>query len=294
MATVSLSASKPATSRSTRSSSASPSQGRRLRPRCRAPRSVDKALDGPARRDGRRDRATWATRTRSPSSSSLGAITAPLIVAVGVGKAPDGGQAADVRRRRCCAGPRVPPPARWPAPRRSGSALPADDAAALAAVAEGALLGAYAFPRYRVGHAPTSQGRRSTAFTVVTGAARRPAQGARSRRAANASPTPCTSPATWSTPRRSTCPRRASPTRRVEAAPRRPGSTVEVLDEKALKKRRLRRHPRRRPGLVAPAAAGAARPTRRPQAKPHLALVGKGITFDSGGLSLKPPAAMEG
>ena len=26
---------------------------------------------------------------------------------------------------------------------------------------------------------------------------------------------------------------------------------------------------------------------------PHLALVGKGITFDSGGLSLKPPTGME-
>ena len=63
--------------------------------------------------------------------------------------------------------------------------------------------------------------------------------------------------------------------------------SVEVLDEKALEPRRLRRHPRRRLGVVPAAAAGPASYAPR-GAKHHLALVGKGITFDSGGLNLKP------
>ena len=42
-------------------------------------------------------------------------------------------------------------------------------------------------------------------------------------------------------------------------------------------------------GSSAPAAAGRAVLRAAPGASPHLALVGKGITFDSGGLTIKPP-----
>ena len=45
-------------------------------------------------------------------------------------------------------------------------------------------------------------------------------------------------------------------------------------------------------GSARPAAAGAAHLHRRAARKAHLALVGKGITFDSGGLSIKPAAGM--
>jgi leucyl aminopeptidase len=77
-----------------------------------------------------------------------------------------------------------------------------------------------------------------------------------------------------------------------------PGLTVEVWDAERIATERL--------GGLLGVAAGSARPPRlvrvdyRPADPieldgrvPHLALVGKGITFDSGGLSLKPAAGME-
>ncbi len=74
--------------------------------------------------------------------------------------------------------------------------------------------------------------------------------------------------------------------------------TVEIWDEERIRAERL--------GGLLGVAAGSVRPPRlvrveyRPDDPyefdgrvPHLALVGKGITFDSGGLSLKPPTGME-
>jgi leucyl aminopeptidase len=70
------------------------------------------------------------------------------------------------------------------------------------------------------------------------------------------------------------------------------GLGVEIWDEDRITAERL--------GCLASVAAGSAEPPRLvhltyspPGTRGHLALVGKGITFDSGGLSLKPPAAME-
>ena len=57
---------------------------------------------------------------------------------------------------------------------------------------------------------------------------------------------------------------------------------------------RVRRHPRRRPGFGPPAAPRAPRVLTRRTPTRHVALVGKGITFDTGGLSLKPAASMVG
>ena len=70
------------------------------------------------------------------------------------------------------------------------------------------------------------------------------------------------------------------------------GLEVQVLDERALKRGGYGGILGVGPGLDAPAAA---RPDRLPAgaAEGHLALVGKGITFDSGGLSIKPPLGME-
>ncbi|MCY1695185.1 leucyl aminopeptidase [Curtobacterium sp. SL109] len=69
--------------------------------------------------------------------------------------------------------------------------------------------------------------------------------------------------------------------------------TVEVLDETALEEQGF--------GGILGVGAGSVRPPRlvvvryAPEsATKHLALVGKGITFDSGGLSLKPAASMLG
>ena len=74
--------------------------------------------------------------------------------------------------------------------------------------------------------------------------------------------------------------------------------TVEIWDEERISAERL--------GGLLGVAAGSVRPPRLVRVEyrpgdpyeidgrvPHLALVGKGITFDSGGLSLKPPTGME-
>ena len=69
--------------------------------------------------------------------------------------------------------------------------------------------------------------------------------------------------------------------------------SVTVLDEKALKAGKY--------GGILAVGQGSARPPRLvkieytpKKAKQHLALVGKGITFDTGGISIKPAASMVG
>jgi leucyl aminopeptidase len=71
-----------------------------------------------------------------------------------------------------------------------------------------------------------------------------------------------------------------------------PGVTVTVLDEKALRKGGY--------GGITGVGQGSSHPPRlvrvsytHPEATRTVALVGKGITFDSGGISIKPAAAME-
>ena len=85
--------------------------------------------------------------------------------------------------------------------------------------------------------------------------------------------------------------------KRAKALGESAGLEVEVLDDKALSRDGLRRRDRRRQGLVTPAAAGAAGPPRlevakNPKKAKKVALVGKGITFDTGGISIKPAANM--
>ena len=79
---------------------------------------------------------------------------------------------------------------------------------------------------------------------------------------------------------------------RAEALGKAAGLEVEVLDEKALRKAGF--------GGVLGVGGGSARPPRivrlsykGPKARAKVALVGKGITFDTGGISLKPPANMD-
>ncbi len=80
---------------------------------------------------------------------------------------------------------------------------------------------------------------------------------------------------------------------RASAAAKAAGLTVSVLDEKALAKAGY--------GGILGVGAGSSRPPRLLQisytpavkAKASVALIGKGITFDSGGLSIKPAAGME-
>jgi leucyl aminopeptidase len=78
----------------------------------------------------------------------------------------------------------APPYARWPARSRVALALPSEDADSVAAVAEGALLGAYAFLRYRASskdaHKPPVE-----SVTVLTTRAKDKAVKAAAQRAAD-------------------------------------------------------------------------------------------------------------
>jgi leucyl aminopeptidase len=165
--------------------------------------------------------------------------------------------------------------------------LPADSEEHVRAAAEGAVLGAYRFRTYKTGEAPTlvtevlvhAGGRRDkgTKAAVETGAVLGESV-ALARDLVNSSPLQMT-PA-------------AVADRAAELARSLPFK-VAVLDEKQLARKGY--------GGILAVGQGSTRPPRLvtltyspSRAKGHVALVGKGITFDSGGLSLKPPASMPG
>jgi leucyl aminopeptidase len=221
--------------------------------------------------------------------SSLGATTAPIIVAVCVGKAIDAG------RGRPSYGPEVLRRATGAAARalagtaKVGLALPAATPEGVAAVSEGALLGAYAFRTYRV--TSTERNRPPVeAFTLVTDAPRDKANKAAVARAHTLVEAVHLARDWVNIPPVDLPP--AELASRAAVAAKAAGVAVEILDEKALKKAGY--------GGILAVGMGSSRPPRlvkltytAGRGKPHLALVGKGITFDSGGLSLKPPTAME-
>ncbi|MFF1529486.1 leucyl aminopeptidase [Cellulomonas sp. NPDC058312] len=168
-------------------------------------------------------------------------------------------------------------------------ALPAEDLTQLTAVAEGALLGAYAYTRYRTGDADAAVAE----IAVLTPRARDKAAAKALARAevlaaavhgvrdlVNAAPNDLY-PAAFAD---------AAKTAVKDAGAK--GVKISVLDEKALAAGGY--------GGILGVGQGSARPPRlvkvsytpsRPAAK--VALVGKGITFDSGGISIKPAAGME-
>ena len=244
-----------------------PRRRRRLRrrtvPGCSAPRRCPRrcAAASPARSPAS---GSPVPRTRSSGCPRAAAVAAPVVVA----HRARGGRRPRARRRRPrrCAAPPVPRPARWPASATVALALPAADVEALAAVAEGALLGAYAFTRYRTGdRRQAGRRRRHRRQRPRPGAAppRPPRARAEVLAAAVArDPRPGQHPAARPVPRglrrrggqapSRACRRQGHRARREEAGPR-----------------RLRRPARRRHGLVAPAAAGPARlrPGRRDGAR---------------------------
>jgi leucyl aminopeptidase len=223
--------------------------------------------------------------------ASLGAVSAPVVVAVGLGRAPSGAgrrgggsYAHEVLRRAAGAAARA-----LAGTSSVGLALPASDPTEVAAVAEGALLGAYSYGRYRAATAAKLKAPVER-FTVLTGSPRdRAARAAVTRAAAVVDAVNLTRD--WvNTPPGDLPP--AEFAALATAAAKQAGLSVEVLDEKALKKGGY--------GGIMGVGQGSSRPPRlvrisyrAGRGKPDLALVGKGITFDSGGLSLKPPAAME-
>jgi leucyl aminopeptidase len=168
-------------------------------------------------------------------------------------------------------------------------ALPVADQAGLAAVAEGVLLGAYAFGRYRVRSAEGRPAPLERAVVVAPTAVSGAADGAVLRAGVLADAVAIVRDLV------NTPPSDLYPASFAEAAS---GAAAElpvevtVLDEEQLADGGY--------GGLLGVGKGSARPPRLVRldytpdgAAGHVALVGKGITFDSGGLSIKPAAAME-
>lgn len=163
-------------------------------------------------------------------------------------------------------------------------ALPADQPELVGAVAEGLALGAYRFERYRTDAPAAARARILTPLAAEAGAAAALARGNILAAAVNATRDLVNTAPVDLYPESFA----ALASQRAAAA----GLSVTVLDEAELAAGGYG-------GLIA-VGKGSARPPRlvkleyRPEeSRGHVALVGKGITFDSGGLSLKPAKGMD-
>jgi leucyl aminopeptidase len=216
-----------------------------------------------------------------------GRTAAPLIVAAGIG---EGSSTADapldpeVLRRaagaavRALCGPGRPGQS---GPRQVALALPARDEAEASAVALGGLLGAYTFRRYRAEPAA------DMALTLLAHGSHGPEAGHRAevlaaavnlaRDLVNTGPSDLV-PADFAA--------------RAQQVAGEAGLAIEILDEQGLADEGY--------GGILGVGQGSVHPPRLvrleyapPQSSRVLVLAGKGITFDSGGLSLKPAKSME-
>ena len=223
--------------------------------------------------------------------ATLGTMPVPVVVAVGLGPAPGHGVGTEPETLRRAAGSAVRALAGsagaallLPVGGADGTGL---DQAALRAVAEGALLGGYRFTEYKT----TRSARTAPLGTVrlhVPQATDKVARAEVKRAAAVAGAVAQTRD--WV----NTAPNDLRPPGFAEAVAARAtaaGLTVEIMDEKALRKGGF--------GGISAVGQGSGAPPRlvRIEYAPRgahrtVALVGKGITFDTGGISLKPAANM--
>jgi leucyl aminopeptidase len=209
-----------------------------------------------------------------------GAVAAPLLVAVGLG-APDDEDRTSPEQLRRAAGASARALAgtahavttlSWPGPE------------AAAATAEGTLLGAYTFTAYKSADGRTPVQR----VDLVTDD---PAADAAVRRATAVAEAVRTARDLVNTPPNDLFP--ASFAERAAALGEAAGLEVEVLDDAALAAGGY--------GGVLGVGGGSSRPPRLvrlrwsggPAPRASVALVGKGITFDTGGISIKPAAHMD-
>jgi len=220
--------------------------------------------------------ASTDTVVRVPGTGTSADVVA--LVGIGRARAEEGAARHETLRR-----------AAGTAARASGAArvtlaLPVDDVADAVAVAEGALLGAY-----RYDHGSSSEPRTEQVQVLVPDAVVRQAEKAAARVLTVADAVSQVRDLVNAPPNDLYPETFAEIARKVAKVP---GTKVTVLDEKALAAGGYG-------GLVA-VGQGSARPPRLvkvayapARATTHVALVGKGITFDSGGLSIKPAKSME-
>lgn len=219
--------------------------------------------------------------------ATLDTITAPLVAAVGLGGEPTGAAPEpEVLRRAAGAAVRALAGAATVA-----LALPVPDdetlPTAVRAVAEGGLLGAYRFAGYK-----TTPPRRKPVGSVAVHV---PDAGDRAARVELKRAQVVTAAVARARDWVNTAPNDLRPpvfADQVATAASEAGLEVEVLDEKALRKGGY--------GGILAVGLGSAAPPRlvrisytptRP-AQRRVALVGKGVTFDTGGVSIKPAQNM--
>ena len=271
---------------SSRSAAAAPARRRRRRRagvRRRDRAAPARAVQGPAWRRS-------ASRARRARRWSCPAATGPTVVAVGMGDAGASSTAA-VLRNAAAALARA-------AGKRSSLATaladvePSVDAGATAgqAVAEGCVLGTYRF----VGLQDRSEKRRRSNGSSLLGRRRRRGPpsptgadaGRGHRRRGRARPRPGQHPAR-APHRRATSPRAPSPVGRPSA-----GLDVEVFDERTIAEMGCGGMLGVNRGQHRTAPAGQAHLHARATPSGTVALVGKGVMYDSGGISLKPTDGM--
>ena len=253
-----------------------------------AAREIDKALHGKLAGAlvsmGAAGKAEEVTKI-----PGLGAIKAAVVLVVGLGDVPPGRvpvyDAEVLRRAAGCAARALA------GSKNVALALPIESADDLGSVAEGALLGAYTYLRYRTGGNGSAAAHKVgvEAFTVQSDAPRDAATKAALNRSEILAEAVNLARDLVNTPPSDLNP--AGLAAAATAAGTGTGLEVEVMDEKALKKGGYR-------GILAVGQGSTSPPRmvkltwRHKKATKHVAFVGKGITFDSGGLSLKPADAM--
>ncbi|SDE28242.1 leucyl aminopeptidase [Rhodococcus tukisamuensis] len=217
--------------------------------------------------------------TRVPAPEGAGVTS---ILAVGLGKADD----VDAEQVRRSAG------AAARALTGTGTAATTLSSLDLGAAAEGFYLGAYAFTSYKSKSVPGADGQPVARVEFLVESPRTKAVKDVLARALAIGEAVATAREFVNTPPSHLFP--AEFAARAKTLGTEAGLKVQVLDEKALDKAGyggimgVGKGSSRLPRLVRMTYTGAAR-----KSAPSVALVGKGVTFDTGGISIKPAAGME-
>ncbi|MCX4525530.1 MULTISPECIES: leucyl aminopeptidase [unclassified Streptomyces] len=254
--------------------------------------AVDKAYDGKlaAVLEALGASGAEGETTKLPAPAGL---KVPVVLAVGLGSVPEKDESYDEEALRRAAGAAA---RALHGTKKAAFALPLDDASAVTAVAEGALLGAYAFTAYQGGETTNAKNAKNAdknggpkqplAEVALLGAKPRDKE----HKAAIERATVVATEVNIARDLVNTPPNDLTPeafAAVASATAKENGVKVQVLDEKALVKGGF--------GGIMGVGKGSENPPRlvklsytHPKAEKTLAFVGKGITYDSGGISLKP------
>ncbi|MFE7933692.1 leucyl aminopeptidase [Streptomyces sp. NPDC057456] len=210
---------------------------------------------------------------------------APLVLAVGLGQEPEADAGFDPEALRKAAGAAA---RTLTGTKKAAFALPVTDAADIGAIGEGVVLGAYSFDTYKHSgnDAKAKNGKAPLAEAALLGGKPRDAaHKAALLRAAAVGEELNRARDLINMPPNDLDPEAFAAL--AQTAAKEHGIKVQVLDEKALAKGGYG-------GILGVGAGSAAAPRlvklsyTSSKAKKNLAFVGKGITYDSGGISLKP------